>query len=63
MDKPNEPSNIAELINFYISKGVPSSKIMEARDDYFKEQKDKYKGTRPLATFAEIQQYFKRRFG
>jgi len=56
-------TNIAELMNDYLNKGISAAKIIEVRDDYFREQKEKYRNIRPITTFAEIQQYFKRRFG
>ena len=51
-----EPENIAELMNYYISIGVPATKVYEA----FEEYRRIYSNTLP--SFLEIKTYFKKKF-
>ena len=54
--KNKEPENIAELMNYYMSKGVPASKVYDA----LKEYRQIYLNTLP--SFQEIKTYFKKKF-
>lgn len=52
------PENIAELLNFYIDKGVPPIKLYEALREY----KIVKEAIGKQIIYEEVQRYFKKRF-